>query len=82
MTFTLEVLLKWLAWCSVINIGILTAWFLVFALMRDWVFRIHSRWFTITQADFDIIHYATMARFKVIVLVVNVVPYLALRIVT
>ena len=82
MAFTLDVLLKWLGWCAVINIGILSVWFLAFALMRDWIFRIHTRWFTLTHTDFDAIHYAMMARFKLLVLLLNVVPYLALRIVT
>ena len=70
-----------LLWCSVINIGLLLWWFLVLTLAHDWVYRFHGKWFKLSVEQFDAIHYAGIAFFKICVFVFNIVPYIALRIV-
>ena len=78
---TLVIIRKTLAWCSVINIGLLLWWFLFFVLAHDWMYRLHSKWFKVSVEEFDSIHYRSMAFFKASLLVFNLVPYFALRIV-
>jgi hypothetical protein len=78
---TIEQIRDVLAWCSVINIGLLLWWFLMFALAHDFVYRLHGKWFKLTVERFDAIHYAGMAFFKIGIFLLNIVPYLALRIV-
>ncbi|MGE5237646.1 MAG: DUF6868 family protein [Chloroflexota bacterium] len=68
-------------WCTVINYGVLLWWFLVFILARDWIHRFHGRWFRLTAEQFDSIHYAGMAIYKIGILLFNLVPYVALLIV-
>jgi len=70
-----------LAWCTVINFGLLIWWFLFISLAHDWTYRLHSKWYNIPVEKFDAIHYAGIAFFKILVLTFNLVPYLALRIV-
>lgn len=78
---TIEVIRSALAWCIVINWGLLLWWFLFFILAHDWTYRIHSKWFDLSVEKFDAIHYAGMALFKTGIILFNLVPYLALRIV-
>ena len=78
---TVEQIRDVLAWCAVINIGLLLWWFLMFALAHDFVYRLHGKWFKLTVERFDAIHYAGMAFFKIGIFLLNIVPYLALRIV-
>ena len=78
---TAEAALDFLLWCLVINYGILLLWFLVFRFSHDWMFRLHSRWFHMSKERFDSIHYAAMAAYKVGVLLLNLVPYVALRLI-
>jgi len=78
---TVEQISDVLAWCAVINIGLLLWWFLMFALAHDFVYRLHGKWFKLTVERFDAIHYAGMAFFKIGIFLLNIVPYLALRIV-
>ena len=78
---TLIIIRKTLAWCSVINIGLLLWWFLFFVQAHDWMYRLHSKWFKVSVEEFDSIHYRYMALFKTSLLVFNLVPYFALRIV-
>jgi hypothetical protein len=76
---TVESAQSFLLWCLFINYGILLLWFLVFWLGHDWMFRLHGRWFRMSNERFDAIHYAGMAVYKVGILLFNLVPYVALR---
>jgi len=78
---TLEIVRSAFAWCAVINMGLLLWWVLFFILARDWMHRIHGKWFSLSDEKFDVIHYSGMALFKVGIILFNLVPYLALRIV-
>jgi len=70
-----------LLWCTVINYGILFVWSLVFLLAHDWLYRLHGRWFHLSVEQFDALHYGGMALYKIDLLLFNIVPYIALRIV-
>ena len=78
---TLETIRSVLAWCLVMNLGLLLWWFLFFTLAHDWTYRYHSKWFNLSVDKFDAIHYGGIALFKIGVLLFNLVPYLALHIV-
>jgi len=71
-----------LLWCFVINMGLLLLWSLFLTLAHDWVYRMHSKWFNVSVEKFDAIHYAGISFFKIIIFAFNLVPYLALLIVT
>ena len=78
---TVEVIRSALAWCAVINIGLLLWWLLIFTLARDLTYRVHSKWFSLSTDNFDAIHYSGMAIYKMGIFLFNLVPYFALRIV-
>jgi hypothetical protein len=78
---SLEIIRSTLAWCSVFNLAILLCWFLLFSVAHDWLYRFHGRWFSMPVDKFNGIHYTAMALFKCGILLFNLVPYLALRIV-
>jgi hypothetical protein len=77
----LHVLRDALLWCTVINYGVLLWWFLVFIFAHAWMLRLHGRWFRMPVEQFDSIHYAGMAIYKIGILLLNLVPYVALLIV-
>jgi hypothetical protein len=62
-----------------VNWVILLLWWLVIVLARDWMHRLHGRWFRLGPESFDEAHYRGMAYFKVGVILFNFTPYLALR---
>ena len=78
---TLQTVRAFLLWCSIINMGMLMLWFLMFSLAHDWIHRMHSKWFALSREKFDATHYLAMALFKTAVLMFNIVPYIALLIV-
>jgi hypothetical protein len=69
-------------WCAVLNYAVLLSWFVAFVFAHGWLLRLHARWFQLSEDRFNSIHYAGMAVYKVGILLFNLVPFLALRIVT
>lgn len=77
---TTDVLCTFLLWCTLINYGLLLVWFAVFALAHDWLYRFHGRWFRLQVEQFDAVHYAGMAVFKIGVILFNLTPLISLYI--
>jgi hypothetical protein len=77
-----EVMRNFLLWCTIINYGVLIVWFLIFVLARDWMHRIHGRWFHLSDEQFDALHYAGMTVFKIGIILFNLVPFIVLCIVS
>ena len=77
----IEILSKFLFWCAVVNYVILIIWFVVFVFARERIYKIHGKWYPISSEQFNAINYAGIAFYKILVLVFNLVPYIALRII-
>lgn len=75
---TLNELKDILLWCVGINYAVLLVWFGVFASAHDWMYKLHGRWFKIPVELFDAIHYASMAAYKIGILLFFLVPLLVL----
>ncbi|WP_395747060.1 DUF6868 family protein [Prosthecobacter sp.] len=76
---TIETLRSFLLWCLGINYVILVLWFLAFVLAHDFLHGLHARWFRLSAAQFDAIHYGGIGFYKIAIVMLNLVPYLALR---
>jgi hypothetical protein len=75
---TVEWLQSLLMWCAGINYAILLVWFTVFTLAHDWLYRMHSRWFTLSPEMFDVLNYAGVAIYKIGIMLFVLVPLAAL----
>jgi hypothetical protein len=49
-------------------------------LAHEWMYLYHGRWFRRSAQQFDMLHYAGMSIFKLGIILLNLVPYFALRI--
>lgn len=78
---SIETTRSFLLWCLGINYGVLMLWFLAFVLAHDSLYRLHARWFRLSVEQFDAVHYAGMAIYKIGILLLNLVRYVALRMV-
>ena len=78
---SLELIRAALGWCTIINWIILGLWYFLFVVAHDWMYRQHTRYFRLTVEQFDALHYGGMAFLKLAVILFNLSPYLALRIV-
>lgn len=67
-----------LGWCLVFNYGLLLLWFAGLQLTGDFVFRLHARMFDLEPSAVRAEHFHLMGQFKLIVMVFNLAPWLAL----
>ena len=72
---------RFLAWCLILNYGVLIIWFVVLIAAHDQIYNLHSRWFGITPNQFDLAIYVSMAVYKIGIMLFNLMPYFALRII-
>ncbi|NQT13687.1 MAG: hypothetical protein HQ582_13120 [Planctomycetes bacterium] len=68
-------------WCTILNGGLLIVSSLICALAGDWVYAKHSQWYPIPREAFNVVIYSLIGLFKILFLVFNLAPYLALVIV-
>ena len=76
---TLEGLGLFFGWCALINTGILIIWWLMYIVAQDWIYNTHGKWFDMTKAEVDRIHYGGMLAFKLAIWLFNITPYLAIQ---
>jgi len=68
-------------WCTIINGTVFIFWTLTCILVPDMVFRLHSRWFSISRETFNTVIYSFLGLFKIVFLAFSLTPYLALLII-
>lgn len=76
---SIETLREFLAWCSIINIGMLLVSTLMLTLMRDWVSKIHARMTGVSEEVLPGIYLQFLGNYKILIIFFNVIPYLVLR---
>ena len=74
-----SLLLAFLGWASLCNIGLLLLWFVAIVGAGNHIYRLHSGLFELSRADFFRFHYSAFAAYKMATLFFNLVPYLVLR---
>lgn len=77
---SIETIREFLGWCSVINIGLLLLTSLTIIIMRSWIVRIHANLTGVSQAELPRIYLEFLGNYKMLVIVFNLVPYIALSI--
>jgi hypothetical protein len=79
---TAEILKDFFMWCSIINIAFLIIMWLLFWLGRSWIYRIHTKWFKLSDQQFDVLWYGIFAFYKLSTYLFCIVPFIAMVIVT
>lgn len=77
----LETLREFFMWCTIINLALLLFWTLWFRLAPDLIYRIQRPWIRSSQEQFNLVMYCYLGLFKILFLIFNLVPWIALLIV-
>ncbi|MEP3428733.1 MAG: DUF6868 family protein [Roseibium sp.] len=78
---TLDHLTHFLAWCTLINIALLLFSTVCLYAFSEQVRKIHSKLFDIDENKLPGIYFKYLAAYKILIIVFNLVPYIALRII-
>jgi len=79
---SIEMLRDFFGWCSVINIGLLVVSSLMLMFMRGWITKIQAKMFGVRETDLSRIYINFLGNYKLLIFVFNLVPYIALRIIS
>lgn len=74
----MDTLTQFLGWATLINYLILCLWFALFAFAKEWLFNLHTNWFDITKAQFEMFHYSGMAIYKMFIVFFAMIPFIIL----
>jgi len=74
----LQTLTSFFMWCTIFDGGLLIFWTLFCLFAPNLVYRVQSVWFPMARETFDVVIYSFIGAFKLLFIVFNVVPYLAL----
>jgi hypothetical protein len=77
---TTEVLTELLGWASIINIVILMTSGLMVIAMRGPISKIHSSLFGLDEKDLGRAYFQYLAQYKIAIIVLNIAPYIALKV--
>jgi hypothetical protein len=61
---SIAILRDFLLWCAVVNYAALIGWFLAFTFAHGLLYRLHAKWFRLSEHQFDVIHYCGMATYR------------------
>lgn len=75
----LDQLTSFLGWCTLLNIAIFTLATVVIVVFRTFVVGIHSALFGLKHDDLPAMYFQYLGNYKLMILVFNLIPYLALR---
>ena len=67
-------------WCSIINLGILLFSTIILSAFKKPISKIHSKVFGINQADIPLIYFQYLGCYKIAIILLNLVPYITLKI--
>jgi len=76
---TIQSIGEFLGWCSVINLGILIVAAIAVVLFRGPVSSIHSKMFDLDNRDLSRAYFQYLAHYKIAIIVFNIAPYFALK---
>ncbi len=68
-------------WCTIIDVSLLVVSTFVFIVAPGFIYRVQSMFFPIPRETFTVIYYSFLGLFKILIIVFNVVPYVALCII-
>ena len=77
----IQTLTSVLGWMAVINIGLLLFTAIFFAIASDWIYKVKTKLFPMPRESFNIVAFSMIGLFKILIFVLNIVPYFALNII-
>lgn len=75
---SIEQLTQLFGWMTLINLGLMLLTLVAVVLMKKLAITVHQRLFGLSKAELSHAYFTYLARFKLLVIVFNLTPYLAL----
>ncbi len=73
-----QLLARFFMWCTILNAGLMALVFLLWLVAADLIYKAHGKWYPMPRETFNVEIYRLLGTYKVLVFVLNVVPWVAL----
>ena len=77
----IQALTAFFMWCTIINGALLFLSAILFVLVPGCMYRMQSRWYPVSQETFNTVYYSFLGVFKLLFIIFNLTPYVALLII-
>lgn len=77
---TIETIRAFLGWCAVINVGLFMLSSILIIAIRGTVSRIHGKMFNLDEKYISQVYFQYLGQYKIVIIVFNIVPYFALKV--
>lgn len=77
---SIDLIKEFFGWCSVINIAMLFVSTLMIMVLRGFIVKIHAYLTGVSEEDLPRIYLEFLGNYKILIIMFNVVPYVALSI--
>ena len=78
---TLEQLTNLFKWMTIIDIGVLILSFILIMALKNVMCKMHGKMFGLKDDQVGMVAYGYLGMFKILVIVFNIVPYIALQLI-
>jgi len=77
----IQTLKTFFMWCTIINVALFIVSVILIIAAPDFIYSAHGQLFHMPREAFDVVLYTFLGLYKIIILVFNLVPYVALLII-
>ena len=77
---SIETLATFFGWCTAINFGIILLGVSFFGVAHEWAGRISAKVFGVTNEEAKATFFRVFQQYRLALVVLNIVPYIALKI--
>lgn len=76
---SIDQLTQFFGWCTIINMGVIMVTSILLVFFRQSIARIHHRMMAVPESGLYRLYFQYLAAYKILLLVFNLVPWLALK---
>ena len=74
-----DILLRVFGWMTLVNGAILVFGTIALSVAREWIMTIHAAMTGVDRVDLPVLYFSYLGNFKIAWIMLNLVPYLVLR---
>lgn len=78
---SIDTLISFLGWCTVLNIAMLSFTTFLVTVLKEPLIKVHTKYFDVNRENLQLTYFQYLGHIKVAIFMLNLIPYIALRII-
>lgn len=77
----IQTLTTFFMWATILGVGMMIYWSIMLICCPNFIYRFHSKWFPMPRETWNIVIYAFLGLYKIVLITLIIIPYIALLII-